>query len=104
VAGRLLTVEDLRPALVFERTAAIFADEPVLRSPALARMMDEDPAVAETLATWCGCFGNVARAARELGIHENTVRYRLKRAEEHYGVALLDPDTLLAAWLQLRSG
>ncbi|WP_053385219.1 PucR family transcriptional regulator [Leucobacter celer] len=104
VSGRLLTVEDLRPALVFERTAAIFVDEPVLRSPALARMMDEDPAVAETLATWCGCFGNVARTARELGIHENTVRYRLKRAEEHYGVALLDPDTLLAAWLQLRSG
>ncbi|WP_449282494.1 PucR family transcriptional regulator [Leucobacter sp.] len=103
-AGRLLTVSALRPALVFERTAALLAEEPVLRSPELARMAEEDPAVAETLAAWCGCFGNVARAARELGIHENTVRYRLRRAEEHYGVALLDPDTLLAAWLQLRSG
>lgn len=106
VAGsdRLLAVEALRPALVFERTAALFAEEPVLRSPGLARMADEDPAVAETLAAWCACFGNVARAARELGIHENTVRYRLKRAEDHYGIALLDPDTLLSAWLQLRSG
>lgn len=103
-AERLLTVAALRPALVFERTTALFAEEPVLRAPELARMTAEDPAVAETLATWCGCFGNVSRTARELGIHENTVRYRLKRAEEHYGVALLDPDTLLAAWLQLRSG
>ncbi|RGE19164.1 PucR family transcriptional regulator [Leucobacter sp. wl10] len=103
-ADRLFTVEALRPALVFERAAALFADEPVLRSPALARMAHEDVAVAETLAAWCGCFGNVARTARRLGVHENTVRYRLRRAEEHYGVSLLDADSLLVAWLQLRSG
>ena len=102
-APRLLTVEALRPALLFDRAAELLAGEPVLRSPGLARMTEEDPAVARTLAAWCGCFGNVARAARELGVHENTVRHRLRRAEEQYGIALLDPDTLLATWLQLRS-
>lgn len=101
---RLLTVEALRPALVFDRAAALFAEAPELRSPAIEQLIDADPLVAETLIAWCGAFGNVARTARELGIHENTVRYRLKRADEHYGVDLYDPDTLLAAWLQLRSG
>ncbi|QZY53219.1 PucR family transcriptional regulator [Leucobacter tenebrionis] len=102
-AGRLLTVEALRPELVFERVSALFQEAPELRSPELERMRIEDPSVTETLAVWCGCFGNVARTARELGIHENTVRYRLGRAREHYGVALEDPDELLVVWLQLRS-
>lgn len=101
---RLLTVDALRPALVFERASALFAEAPELRSPAIERVIEADPLVADTIVAWCGAFGNVARTARELGIHENTVRYRLKRADEHYGVDLYDPDTLLAAWLQLRSG
>ena len=100
---RILTVEALRPELVFERVSALLQEAPELRSPELERMRTEDPSVTETLAVWCGCFGNVARTARELGIHENTVRYRLGRAREHYGIALEDPDELLVVWLQLRS-
>ncbi|QAB18664.1 PucR family transcriptional regulator [Leucobacter muris] len=102
--ARLLTVEALRPALVFERAAALFAEASELGSPAIGLLRETDPLVADTLIAWCGAFGNVARTARELGIHENTVRYRLKRAHEHHGVDLYDPDTLLAAWLQLRCG
>ncbi|PRI11257.1 PucR family transcriptional regulator [Leucobacter massiliensis] len=102
-AERVLTVSALRPALLFERVSGVFAEEPVLRSPRLQRLAESDPAVAETLAAWCASFGNVARTARGLGVHENTVRSRLTRAAQHHGIDLRDPDTLLATWLQLRS-
>ncbi|WP_200332174.1 CdaR family transcriptional regulator [Leucobacter sp. L43] len=100
---RLLTVGAMRPFLVLERAAALFAEHRELRSDTLERLEAEDPLVAETLLAWCSSFGNVARAARSLAVHENTVRYRLNRAEEKYGLDLGHADTLLIAWLQLRS-
>ncbi|WP_244303209.1 PucR family transcriptional regulator [Leucobacter coleopterorum] len=103
IADRILTVESLRPLLVFERAAAVFAESPELRSRELDRMLNEEPQLAETLRVWCGSFGNIAQTARALGIHENTARYRLRRAREKYGVDLTDPDFLLATWLQLRA-
>ncbi|MEF3404376.1 PucR family transcriptional regulator [Agromyces sp. CCNWLW203] len=103
VPQRILSVKKLRPLLIFERVSRLLAEQPELRSDAVTEMNESDPAVAETLLTWCGSFGNVAQAARSLGIHENTVRYRLRCAEERYGVDLSDPETLLVIWLQLRS-
>lgn len=103
VTDRVLTVESLRPMLVFERATAMFADSPELRSQELERMVDEDPQIAETLRVWCAAFGNIAQTARLLGVHENTARYRIRRAEEKYGLDLADPDALLVTWLQLRA-
>ncbi|MBK0422238.1 helix-turn-helix domain-containing protein [Leucobacter sp. CSA2] len=100
---RILTVSCLRPFLVLDRVGEILGLEEELRSPALARLAEEDPAFAETLIAWCSNFGNVARTARELGVHENTVRYRVRQIEEQYGIALADPDELLTTWLQLRA-
>ena len=100
---RILTVEALRPLLVLERTAAVFVESPELRSRAVERLELEDPLVAETLRVWCANFGNIARTARALAIHENTARYRVRRATEKYGLDLEDADTLLMTWLQLRA-
>jgi hypothetical protein len=103
VPQRILSVKKLRSLLMFERVSRLLAEQPELRSDAVAEMNESDPAVAETLLTWCGSFGNVAQTARSLGIHENTVRYRLRCAEERYRVDLSDPETLLVTWLQLRA-
>lgn len=57
---------------------------------------------AETVLAYLGSMGDIARTAADLNVHENTVRYRIKRAEEHFGLDLKDPDTVLVTWLQLR--
>jgi DNA-binding PucR family transcriptional regulator len=47
-------------------------------------------------------MGDYARTAAALNVHENTVRYRIRRAQDLYGIAFDDPDTVLVTWLQLR--
>lgn len=103
VRDRVLTAESMRPFLLFERAAALFESSPELRSGAVDQLSRTDPRSAEALLAWCSAFGNIARAARELGVHENTIRNRLHRVEEQYGIRLDDADTLLGTWLQLRS-
>jgi DNA-binding PucR family transcriptional regulator len=46
--------------------------------------------------------GNVAAAAERLGVHPNTLRYRLRRAVELSGLDLGDADERLVTELQLR--
>ena len=57
---------------------------------------------AETVLTYLGTMGDIARTAAAMNVHENTVRYRIRRAEEVYGLDLADPDRVLVTWLQLR--
>ena len=42
---------------------------------------------------------DVALAARALGLHHNSVRYRLKKAEQLLGADLRDPSTILALYV-----
>ena len=51
---------------------------------------------------WCEAFGNVTQAARAAGVHENTIRYRVRKAEERYRLDLGDADSLISTWVQLR--
>ena len=99
----LLTVARLRPQLLLERFGRLLDAEPVLSSDAVDRLVTEQPAVAEALLLWCEAFGNVTRAAAAAGVHENTIRGRLRKAEERFGLNLADPDTLLVTWVQLRT-
>jgi hypothetical protein len=103
--ARVLTVEALRPLLVIERSAELFATAKELRDPALFALANSVATrpIAQTILVWLQCFGNVALAASELGVHENTVRHRLRRAEQAHGITLDRADTRLAAWLQLRA-
>jgi hypothetical protein len=54
-----------------------------------------------TLLTWLDCGANAIETANRLGLHPNTVRYRLSRMEPQFGVRLDDPETRLLLWLQL---
>lgn len=55
----------------------------------------------ETIRTYLDCNSNAIESASRLGLHANTVRYRLSRVEPLFGVRLDDPESRLLIWLQL---
>jgi hypothetical protein len=71
---------------------------------ALLREYDErhHGQLVETLRAWLDAFGDLGAAAAAVHVHPNTFRYRLRRVSEVSGMNLDDPDTRLAAILQLR--
>lgn len=80
VAARTLVVRELADLSGDDRTSGH------LRATALAYLL---------------AGGNAAAAARELGVHKNTVHYRLRRVEELLGHPLEPGDTKLQLALQL---
>lgn len=105
-AGATALVEDVRAQMaLLQLTAVVDADER-MRLPAVADLVNSsDGAIpyAQTLLTYLDTGGDVMRAAAGLHVHENTLRYRLRRLQERFGIDLDDPDTRLVAWLQLRT-
>jgi PucR-like helix-turn-helix protein len=55
--------------------------------------------LTHTLEVWLEEQGRIGAVASRLGVHPQTVRYRLDRLRERFGGALEDPDGRL--WLQL---
>lgn len=104
---RVLEYTDAQSHILLNNISDLIMAQPRLQNPALAAVqlssVPSDVELVHTLETWCSTFGNVARSAELLSIHENTVRYRLKRAAELHGLDLHSPDGLLATWLQLRT-
>ncbi|WP_335932629.1 PucR family transcriptional regulator [Streptomyces sp. PTD5-9] len=111
-----------RPAAAAVSAAAAF-DE-VLPETALLRVLDRIGPLWETLsgpvhamtehdrthgsaygasvAAYLEAFGDTGAAARRLNVHANTLRYRLRRARELFGVDLADPTVRLLADIGLR--
>ncbi|WP_329041714.1 helix-turn-helix domain-containing protein [Streptomyces sp. NBC_00178] len=58
--------------------------------------------LVRSLAAYLETPGDVASAARRLTLHPNTLRYRLRRVRERFGVDLDDPDTRLVVTLAVR--
>lgn len=56
----------------------------------------------ESLLAWFDANGDVARAARHLHVHANTLRYRWTRAATLFSLDLDDADTRLLLHLELR--
>ena len=56
----------------------------------------------ESLLAYLDGFGDTSSAAKLLNVHENTLRYRIRRLQELFSIDLSDPDTRLVIWLQLR--
>ncbi|MBA2513642.1 MAG: helix-turn-helix domain-containing protein [Solirubrobacterales bacterium] len=59
--------------------------------------------LAETLRAWLDRPGQVQAVAAVLGVHPQTVRYRLRQLRDLYGLALEDPEQRLALALALRA-
>ncbi|HWH94908.1 MAG TPA: helix-turn-helix domain-containing protein, partial [Baekduia sp.] len=74
----------------------------------LAPLATLDPAARErltaTLAAWLADPGRPQAMADRLGLHVQTVRYRLKALRELFGDALDDPDERFELSLALRVG
>lgn len=84
----------------------IVADAPpTLGSPKLAELRTHDAthgtAYVRTLAAYLEAFGDTAATARRLGVHENTVRYRIRRMASLAGVDLADPAERLLLAVEL---
>ncbi|SJN09066.1 putative DNA-binding protein [Leucobacter sp. 7(1)] len=99
---RIVTLPALRSRLLLERVASVLDDAPELAAPEIPRLCADEPSYAATVLAWCEHSGNVARTARELGVHENTVRHRIRQAEDAFAVPLHSSDDRLTTWLQLR--
>ncbi|MFJ8885203.1 helix-turn-helix domain-containing protein [Streptomyces sp. NPDC102402] len=58
--------------------------------------------LVRSLAAYLETAGDVPGAARRLMLHPNTLRYRLRRVRERFGLDLDDPDTRLVLALAVR--
>lgn len=99
-------ISDVRSALDALRVVDTVAElSPPATNPAesmLAYDAEHRTDLARTLAFFLSHFGDVAGTSRQLGIHPNTLRYRLRRVRELFSVDLDDPDMRLLAELGLR--
>ncbi|MGV9666322.1 PucR family transcriptional regulator [Nocardia niigatensis] len=71
--------------------------------PLLALPYDERERLLETLRTWYAASGSAIEAGRQLFLHPNSVRYRLRRIEELTSRSLNNPQTVLELGAALRA-
>lgn len=94
----------LTPVLLAEALDAV-AGTGALTDPRLTRLADydqqHDAALRASAQAFLGANGDVRRAAARLGIHPNTLRYRLSRIEQITGIDLSDHADRLLLDLQL---
>jgi hypothetical protein len=130
-SGRLETVLDLHPALQDLRDAGqaapaerlVAAEERwadigevrlaraaqtlVPQVNPVARLLEYDERngtdLAHTLLLWLEEDGDGAAVARRLHMHVNSVRYRVRRAQDVAGLSISDPTARLLAHILLRS-
>jgi PucR C-terminal helix-turn-helix domain len=104
--SRVATYASARAAVAVGHALAALVPVAEVQDGAVATLLDHDRRHGTdyhtTLAAWLDDFGDNALAARSLGIHPNTVRYRLQRIVEISGIRLDDPDERLLAMLHLR--
>lgn len=60
-------------------------------APLMSLRPEQQETLAETLLAWLQSAGNARIAARELHVHPQTVRYRLRHLQELFGEALTQP-------------
>ncbi|NGN91738.1 PucR family transcriptional regulator [Nocardioides sp. KC13] len=95
------SVEDCWPELVLGRALAGMARMPLVSPVARLTVPGADATLLATLEAVVDHWGEVGRAARVLGVHPNTVRYRLARLAEACPLDLDDPAQRLAVRLEL---
>ncbi len=101
------TVDEVRPRVTLLRLSEVMRERRELAEGAWRRVLAADAEhgtdYAHTLVAWFDAGCDVASAAKELSVHPNTCRYRLKQAGRQLGIDLENPDERLVLWLQLRT-
>ncbi len=102
---RVTTLADSRTPVLLGEIMTVLADHAELTDPRLQAMLDYDTTYAsvmrETLEAYLRFFGDVRRAAAQLHVHPNTLRYRVRRAEQILDIDLADPSGRLLVEIQL---
>lgn len=94
-------VDDAWPTLVLARAVSGLADRPPVSPVAYLLEESGDATMLATLEAVIDYWGEPTRAARILGVHPNTVRYRITRLAALGAVDLGDPVQRLAVRLEL---
>ena len=103
-ADDLLAADDHRITLLLRADRALVNDIAAERLAPLAGETDRSrERLEETLLAWLRHEGSVPDTARALGVHAQTVRYRLTRLRELLGDALDDPDARFELEAALRA-
>jgi hypothetical protein len=99
----LVVAEDHLVTLVLHADRELAADLAASRLAPLADLADGPRArLTETLRAWLDRPGQVQAVAAELGVHPQTVRYRLRQLRELFGTRLEDPEARFELALALR--
>lgn len=106
VPTAVAALPDIQAEVLVSEVLTLLSAHPEIRDPRLTALVAHDSRhqgrLAETLLTYLNSFGDVRAAAAQLYVHPNTLRYRIRRAEELTGLELSRPDQRLLAMLQLR--
>lgn len=99
---RVLCVDDVWGEVVVTRlrdalAGCLTTDHPLARLAEHDRRHGSD--LVATVSTWFAYRCETAETARHLSLHPNTLRYRLRRAQDVSGLDLLDPSQALVAQL-----
>ncbi|MDH6126005.1 helix-turn-helix domain-containing protein [Kitasatospora sp. GP82] len=97
---------DVQAEVLVSEVLALLQERQGLRDPRLTALAEYDrrhgTRLAESVLAWLDALGEVRVAADALHIHPNTLRYRVRRAEQLTGIDLTQPQQRLLAMLQLR--
>jgi DNA-binding PucR family transcriptional regulator len=100
------TVAASRTGVLLGEIVGLLADNPDLVDPRVGQLRDYDTKHGTDLATsvraYLDAFGDVRAAAADLHVHPNTLRYRVRRAQELTGLDLGDQASRLVVALALR--
>lgn len=106
--GPVTSARDVRSRLSLLELGQVLRDTPRLFSSRARAAIDLDARSGTeymlTLRTYLDCGRDSARAAALLSVHQNTLRYRLRRVHELFGIDLDNADDTLMLWLSLRVG
>jgi hypothetical protein len=101
----LVVAEQHLATLLLAADRGLAADLAASRLAPLAQLADGPRArLTETLRAWLDRPGQVQAVAAELGVHPQTVRYRLRQLRELFGTRLEDPEARFELSLALRVG
>ena len=103
--GGLIVAEDHLAALLLAADPGVAADLAASRLAPLADLPAGPRArLTETLAAWLDRPGQVQAVAAALGVHPQTVRYRVRQLRDLFGERLEDPEARFELSLALRVG
>lgn len=99
------TVAEVRHRILLDRLGDELERDPWLRLPGVDGLVAHDAGhgtrYGASVTAWLDELGDIATAAERLRVHPNTLRHRLRRVRELFGLDLDAPEVRLAVWLEL---